>query len=104
MDEKKYLKYKIKYLELKNQKGGKVGDFYDYSKDYSIKKLFYVKSDKTLNIYYSLTKHIQTSPIIKFAVVDNKWIFITESGSVYVTRKPTEYDVFPAFTKYDGII
>ena len=47
----KYLKYKNKYLNLKKifdeiikdtviQNGGKIGDFYDYTKDREIKLLF----------------------------------------------------------------
>ncbi len=96
----KYLKYKKKYLELK-QKGGRVGDFFDYSNDDKIKKLFYLKTNKTLNIYWSLNDKVITSPIIKAAKFDDKMIFITESGSVYITKIPKQYDISPGLSDSD---
>ena len=110
----KYLKYKNKYLNLKkifdeitkgtvNQIGGKIGDFYDYTNDREIKKLFFVKNTETLNIFWSLRRKIHTSRIKKMVKFNDNYLWITESGSVYYTKKPIVYDIFPALTKYDNL-
>ena len=77
-------------------------NMYDYSNDKTIKKLFVLKSDKTLNIIWSLNKSIRTSPIKQVYKLDDKRVqFITESGSVYIVRKPEIFEIYPAFTKND---
>jgi len=97
----KYLKYKNKYVELKNQIGNGIGDFFNYSDDKTIKKIFYTRSDRRLHIFWSLTKKVETSSIKVFTTINDKFIAITESGSVYITRIPLEYDISPAFRTDD---
>ena len=77
-------------------------NMYDYSNDKTIKKLFVLKSDKTLNIIWSLNNYKRTSRIKQVYKLDDKRVqFITESGSVYITRKPEIFEIYPAFTKND---
>jgi hypothetical protein len=108
---KKYLKYKNKYLELKNkylklkdQDGGKLGDFFNYSNDNTIESIYYIKSDKKLYIQWNnnktiLPKIILTTPIKSLTKINDKFIWITESGTIYITNKYIKMDTVPAITR-----
>ena len=43
----------------------------------------------TRQLILDTTKNHITSPVITYAVIGNRQISITKSGSVYVTRVPT---------------
>jgi hypothetical protein len=95
----KYLKYKKKYLEIKNQLGGRLGELFDYSSDEKIKQIFITNNDNRLHIYWTLENKIITSRIKTYTEINNKFICITESGTVYITKKPIYYDIAPVITE-----
>ena len=102
MDAKsKYLKYKTKYLELK-QIGGMVGDIKDYTLSINLTKVIYAKDTKILYIYinkYGKESIEVTSPVLTYVAMDNYWITITTSGTVYIVPNVQEYDTKPVVTK-----
>ncbi len=77
------------------QYGGKIGDFYNYSNDRTIKKIYYAKKPGILGIHWSGPKAVYTSPIKSRTRIGSNYIWVTESGSVYITNKIDTYERMP---------
>jgi hypothetical protein len=68
--------------------------------EHNIKSVYYVTSKNKLVIMnHDFVKTIHTSEIKKYVKLCDKYIWVTESGSVYITDRPMSVDVEPAHTR-----
>lgn len=84
--QQKYLKYKKKYLEIKNlvKMGGDIGTIRDITKSGNV---ILVRNDREDR--YEIHQGKEKVEIVAFQQINeepNIWIFITRSGSVYIYK------------------
>ena len=82
-----------------NKVGGGVGFIYN-TDEHNIKNTYYIKSKKILYIQnINFAKSIYTSEIKNFVKLCNKHIWVTDSGSIYITNTPIQTEHVPALTE-----
>ena len=83
--EKKYLKYKKKYLELKNiiQAGGSIGDIKNITGDGPLSLVINAQKDNK----FEIKQGKNVADIVRYVKIcrnPQKYIFVSKSGSVYI--------------------